>query len=116
MPRGHLWVQLCDEGVVVEALADVALHMACAALRYGPQALQQRWGAGRRKARRDHRMHQRGVEAPAPGEALKALGFRELAPGQHWSLHQVNAGAHTGSALQNVAPGASQPWIAPVGC
>ena len=70
-PEGHLWVQLRNEGVAVEALADVALHMACAALCYAPQAPEQRRGAGRHKARRDDRMHKRCIEAPAPGDAFE---------------------------------------------
>lgn len=74
-PKGHLWVQLRDEGVVVEALADVALHMAGAALRYAPQALEQRRGAGRHKAWHDNGMHKLCLETPASSDALKALGL-----------------------------------------
>ena len=70
---GYLWVQLRNKGIIVEALANVALHMADAALCYGPQPLQQRRGAARHEARRNDGMHQHRIEAPAPGDALKAL-------------------------------------------
>ena len=52
--RPCLWVQLADKGIVVKALADVALHMAVMARRQVTQSCQQGGGAGGHKARRDH--------------------------------------------------------------
>ena len=88
-------MQLRDKGIIVKALADVALHMACGALRHAPQALQQRRCAGGHEAWSDHGMHQRSVEAPAPGEALMAL---ELALCWHRSTWLL--GLHSPRLLQ----------------
>lgn len=50
----HLWVQLADKGIVVQAFADVALHMAPMLPRQVTQTLQEGGGAGRYKARCNH--------------------------------------------------------------
>ena len=61
----HLGVQRGHEGLVVEALADVALRVAPVPRRERAQPPQQRRRAGGHKARRHDRVHQRGPQCPA---------------------------------------------------
>ncbi len=66
----YLGVQGMHEGIVVQALADVALHMAVMLLGKPAQALEQGWRTGRHKAGCNHRVDQRALEAPASHPAL----------------------------------------------
>lgn len=63
--QADLWVELCNKGVIVQALTDVALHMAAVLRGQRSQALQQLWRACGHKARRDHRLHQGRSQIPA---------------------------------------------------